>query len=99
VRLELVPEVLLERNGVEVRLPQPPKGVSRPLFELGYLDQLRAFADDLRGGRRPAVGARFGRAVLDLICAAYASAGVGGGWVDLPFAGPRDVAPLRLWRR
>jgi predicted dehydrogenase len=99
VRLELVPEILLERNGAEVRLPAPPKGVGRPLADLGYHDQLRSFVDDLRQGRQPEVGAAFGRAVLDLTCAAYASAGAGGGWIDLPFDGPRNLTPLQLWRR
>jgi predicted dehydrogenase len=99
VRLELVPQVLLERNGVEVRLAAAAPGVPEQLVDLGYLDQLRSFADDLRTGRAPEVGAAFGRAVLDLTCAAYASAGAGGDWVDLPFAGPRNLAPLQLWRR
>jgi predicted dehydrogenase len=99
VRLELVPEVLLERNGVEVRLPEAPAGVNRQLVDLGYLDQLGSFVEDLRTGRNPGVGAAFGRAVLDLTCAAYASAGDGGAWVDLPFAGSRTSTPLQLWRR
>jgi predicted dehydrogenase len=99
VRLELVPEVLLERNGVEVRLPELPAGGAGQLVGLGYLDQLRSFVEDLRTGRTPEVGAAFGRAVLDLTCAAYASAGNGGGWIDLPFAGPRNRTPLQLWRR
>jgi hypothetical protein len=73
--------------------------VSRPLVDLGYHDQLRSFVDDLRQGRQPEVGAAFGRAVLDLTCAAYASAGAGGEWIDLPFAGPRNLTPLQLWRR
>jgi predicted dehydrogenase len=99
VRLELVPDVLLERNGAEVRQAALPRGVPHQLVQLGYLDQLRSFAEDLRTGRSPEVGAAFGRAVLDLICAAYASAGDGGSWVDLPFAGPRNRTPLQLWRR
>ena len=41
--------------------------------------------------------AAFGRDVLELICAAYASAGRGGAWVALPFDGPRDRTPLELW--
>lgn len=95
VRLELLPEPLLERNGVEVRVPR----TGEQLVDLGYLGQLQAFLGDLRAGREPQVGAAFGRSVLDLICAAYASAGDGGGWVELPFAGPRNVTPLQLWRR
>lgn len=98
VRLELLPELLLERNGVEVRLPDAPEGVASQLVDYGYLGQMAAFRDDLRDGRRPGLGAAFGRSVLDLTCAAYASAADGGAWVPLPFEGPRDTTPLELWR-
>ena len=99
VRLELLPRPLLERNGVEVRLPPPPPDLPAPLVELGYLDQLATFAAEVAGGRPPSVGVAFGRSVLDVICAAYASAGAGGAWVPLPFEGPRTRTPLQLWRR
>ena len=36
--------------------------------------------------------------VLDVGCAAYASAGAGGTEVPLPFSGRRDRTPLELWR-
>jgi predicted dehydrogenase len=98
VRLELLPHLLLERNGAEVRLPGIPEGVPRQLEELGYLRQMEAFAVDLAQGREPELGAAFGRRILDLVCAAYASAGQGGKWVSLPFEGPRDRTPLQLWR-
>jgi len=98
VRLELLPSLLLERNGTEVRLPGIPEGVPRQLEELGYLAQMESFALDLQQHRRPGLGAAFGRRVLDVVCAAYASAGQGGEWVALPFAGPRDRTPLQLWR-
>lgn len=98
VRLELLPEVRLERNGVEVTLPATPAGVVPQLEQLGYLPQLEAFAVDLVHRRAPELGAAFGRDVLDLVCAAYASAGAGGAWVELPFDGPRDRTPLALWR-
>jgi myo-inositol 2-dehydrogenase/D-chiro-inositol 1-dehydrogenase len=98
VRLELLPELLLERNGTEVLLPGIPEGVPRQLEELGYLTQIESFALDLQQGRQPELGAAFGRRVLDVVCAAYASAGRDGGWVDLPFTGPRDRTPLQLWR-
>lgn len=99
VRLELVPHVLLERNGAEVRLPEPPPGVPPALHGMGYLGQIESFAEDLRTGRSPALSAAFGRSVLDLTCAAYASAADDGAWVPLPFAGPRNSTPLQLWRR
>jgi predicted dehydrogenase len=98
VRMELLPGLLLERNGTEVRLPGIPEGVPRQLEELGYLPQLESFAVDLQQGRDPELGAPFGRSILDLTCAAYASAGQGGEWVALPFTGPRDRTPLQLWR-
>jgi predicted dehydrogenase len=98
VRLELLPELRLERNGVEVPLPPLPEGVAPQLEQLGYLPQIESFALDLAHGRTPAVGAAFGRTVLDIVCGAYASAGRGGAWVELPFDGPRDRTPLQLWR-
>ena len=98
VRLELVPTILLERNGVEVRLPAAPEGIPAQLSDLGYLGQVQSFATDLAEGRTPALGAAFGRTVLDVTCAAYASAADDGAWVPLPFEGPRDATPLELWR-
>jgi hypothetical protein len=98
VRIELLPEVRLERNGVAVPLPGLPEGVPAQLEELGYLPQIEAFAVDLQQGRRPELGAAFGRHVLDITCAAYASAARGGVWLELPFEGPRDRTPNELWR-
>lgn len=98
VRLELLPEVLLERNGAEVPLPPAREGGVPQLDQLGYLRQMEAFAHDLATGEPPSLGAAFGRSVLDVVCAAYASAGLGGAWLELPFTGPRDRTPLQLWR-
>ena len=71
-----------------------------PLEELGYLGQIESFALDIAQGRTPELGAAFGRSVLDLTCAAYSSAAADdGAWVDLPFTGPRNLAPIHLWRR
>jgi hypothetical protein len=99
VRLELLPEPVLERNGVEVPLPPVPSGMPPALAQLGYLGQLQTFVDDLRANAAPAVGAAFGRSVLDLTCAAYESAGKRSRWVKLPFRGPRNLSPIELWRR
>lgn len=98
VRVELLPELLLERNGVAIPLPPVPDGVTPQLEQLGYLPQMASFAMDLATGGTPELGAAFGRSVLDLVCGAYLSAGRGGAWVDLPFTGPRDRTPLELWR-
>lgn len=98
VRLELLPEVRVERNGAEVPLPPAPRGVVPELEELGYLPQVEAFALDLVRGRAPEVDAHLGRDVLDLTCAAYWSASRRSAWVELPFAGDRDRAPISLWK-
>jgi predicted dehydrogenase len=98
VRLELLPEVLLERNGVAVPLPPRLGGGGDAIEDLGYLAQMVAFAGNLVDGTSPTVGAAFGRSVLDLTCAAYASGGDAGRWVDLPFEGRRDRSPHELWR-
>lgn len=99
VRLELLPHLLLERNGVEIRLPETTSGTDDPLVEMGYLAQMESFRADIAARRAPAVGAAFGRTIVDLVCAAYASAGDDGAWVPLPFEGDRDSTPLQLWRR
>ena len=98
VRLELLPEVRVERDGDAITLPAPPGGVVPQLHELGYLDQLSTFAEDVRADRAPGLGAAFGRDVLDAVCGAYQSAGRDNGWVALPFEGPRHRTPLELWR-
>jgi myo-inositol 2-dehydrogenase / D-chiro-inositol 1-dehydrogenase len=98
VRFELLPEVRLERNGVDVALTPVPDGPSALLSQLGYLQQMETFVDDVATGRQPELGPAFGRSVLDLVCAAYWSAGRAGAWVELPFEGPRDRTPIQLWR-
>ncbi len=63
----------------------------------GYAPELRAFLDALRAGRAPEPDAAVGRSVLEVICAAYASAARSEA-VGLPFQGPRDRTPYELWR-
>lgn len=99
VRLELLPEVRLERNGEDVALPAIPEGVPDALEELGYRAQMASFAEDIATKGVPMLGAAFGRSVLDLTCGAYASAGQDGTWVPLPFTGRRHRTPWELWRR
>lgn len=97
LRAELVPDPELTHDGVSVPLPR--SATSPALIEsYGYLGQLRTLVDDLAAGRRPFVDARFGRLVLEIVCAAYRSAGRGGVQVPLPFDGPRDLTPIELWR-
>jgi myo-inositol 2-dehydrogenase / D-chiro-inositol 1-dehydrogenase len=97
VRAELLPNPSVEHNGDAVTLPRA-KFSPTQVETLGYLAQLRSFASDLADDRQPVLDAAFGRLVLEVICAAYASAGNGSTSVALPFAGPRDRTPIQLWR-
>jgi predicted dehydrogenase len=98
VRLELVPDPGVEVNGVALRLPHAPDGVVSPqLHHLGYVAQLATLAADVEAVRPPRCGPAFGRLVLDIVCAAYASAGRGKPEA-VPFTGRRDRTPHSLWR-
>ena len=97
VRAELFPAVALEQDGEPVAVPAPA-GPADPRIEgFGYVAQLQALSSALAGRPSP-IDARFGRRVLEIVCAAYASAGDDGASVALPFSGRRDLTPLRLWR-
>ena len=99
VRAELLPTLGLEHNGAGLALPPPRPGlVDDRLDRFGYVQQLDDLLADLGERRPPEIGARFGRAVLELTCAAYASAGADAAEVALPFEGRRDATPLELWR-
>jgi myo-inositol 2-dehydrogenase/D-chiro-inositol 1-dehydrogenase len=98
VRLELLPEPHVEQLGVD--LPHPRRRYDAEpshLERFGYLDQVVELGMELTSGSQPYVDAHFGRYVLDIVCAAYASARTGEAEA-LPFAGPRDRTPLELWR-
>jgi len=97
LRADLLPMPSLEVNGDPVALPRPTAPVAA-IEQFGYLGQLQALADDAALGREPAMSASFGRTVLDIVCAAYRSAGRTGDVEHLPFQGPRDRTPLQLWR-
>lgn len=114
VRLELTPEPLVEVNGESVVVNPVHDVVDPRLESMGYVDQLLAIAslasnavdrttddEDLTDGdTRAATGQSIedARDVLELICAAYASAGAGGTEVPLPFTGDRSLTPMELWR-
>lgn len=98
VRAELVPAITLEHDGEPVLLPSPREGVVPELDAFGYVRQLETAVAVAQGHATP-MNADFGRRVLDIVCAAYASAGEGGAPVAVPFTGPRDLTPLELWRR
>lgn len=64
-------------------------------FNQGYPQELKHFIECVRQDRPPLVTGEDGRAVLELIYAAYASAGTGRK-VDLPFT-PKVARPIDLW--
>lgn len=102
VRAELIPSYTLEHNGIEVHLGSG--GTAEPdtltwLTRMGYVGQMQALIADTDAGREPVMSAAFGREVLQVVMAAYTSAGQNGSEVALPFAGPRDLTPLQLWHR
>lgn len=101
VRVEFQPNLAVEFNGEPVPLASAvPSGsdVDDRVFDYGYQPQLDGFVGVVkgRGGRVAPVG--FGRSVLDMICAAYASAGQESAEVPLPFPGPRNLTPMQLWK-
>ncbi len=99
LRLELLPEPHLEQQGVD--LPRP--GRRYPTVEpeqvelFGYADQVIETGTELAARRSPYVNVRFGRYVLDVICAAYHSARTGAA-ETIPFGGDRTRTPWELWR-
>ena len=71
--------------------------VFEELWNYGFPQEMQHFVDCIRDGTRPSVTAEDGRAVLEIIQAAYASAG-SGARVALPFA--KDPGkPIDLWKR
>lgn len=96
LRIELIPETTLEFNGDEVPVALRHQVPDPRIETMGYVDQLLDLASDEDHGRgQTAAGARD---VLEVIYAAYASAGAGGTDVPLPFEGDRSVAPINHWR-
>lgn len=93
LRLELLPEPLLEVDGVEVALTSRHDVPDPRIEQLGYVDQLLDAVAPTPKGQSVAAA----RDVLEVICAGYASAGAGGAEVPLPFTGDRDATPLQLW--
>ena len=93
----MLPTPQLEHNGEPVELPPTTVAVAQ-IEQYGYVQQLRALADDMQRGTTPIMSASFGRLVLDVVCAAYRSAGCDGAPEALPFSGARERTPLQLWR-
>lgn len=96
LRIELIPEVLLEHNGEEVEVPLRHPQSDPTLEQFGYVDQLL----DLISQEPEQFGqtAEQAREILEIICAAYSSAGCDGEEVALPFTGDRSLTPIQLWK-
>jgi predicted dehydrogenase len=98
LRWELFPGAGLEADGEPVPVPDRVAGLADPRLErLGYVAQLADLAASARGEDRPGQSAAAARDVLEVICAAYASAGTGTE-VTLPLDGGRDRTPMSWWR-
>ena len=95
LRVDFWPEPTLEHNGEPVPLPR----AASPLEQFGYVEQLRSFQQDLRRGATPFMDVAFGRLILEVVCAAYASAGANGTMQSVPFTGDRTKTPSQLWHR
>jgi predicted dehydrogenase len=97
VRAEIMPLTALERNGEAIALP-PASHTVPELERFGYINQLSTCAASAAAGTGLFMNARFGRLVLDIVCAAYASAALGGEPIPVPFTGPRNRTPHELWK-
>lgn len=88
-----------EGYGYAMEKADTTKGWSFPIFEeafnQGYPHELRHFIECVREDKEPLVTGEMGRDVLEVIYAAYASAGQGKR-IDLPFT-PKVVRPVDLW--
>lgn len=105
-RLELFPDVLVELDGEPVAVADRYPGAADPALErMGYIDQLVDTVAAADGRSAPGQSAEAARDVLEVICAAYASAGSAasddelGPEVPVPFDGDRSLTPQQLWRR
>lgn len=88
--------------GYAVEKAASTRGWSYPVFEehwnYGFPQEMRHFARCVRGLETPVADGAMGRLVLEVLYAAYASAGLGRR-IALPFR-PRGVArPVDLWLR
>lgn len=88
-----------EGYGYAMEKADTTKGWSFPIFEeafnQGYPHELRHFIECIREDKEPLVTGEMGRDVLEVIYAAYASAGQGKR-IDFPFT-PKVVRPVDLW--
>lgn len=97
IRSELLPAPSIEHDGEPVELPALRGDADAQIEHLGFIAQFQELRAVALGAESP-IDARFGRRVLELVCAAYTSAANDSGPVPLPFAGPRDRSPHQMWR-
>lgn len=97
VRAEYFPTLALEHNGEVVAVPRGTSSIPF-ISDLGYEAQLRALIDDLARGETPFMDARFGRWILEIVCAAYVSAANDAAPVPVPSGCDRHRSPVRLWK-
>jgi predicted dehydrogenase len=67
------------------------------VVENGYPQELSHFLRCFREGRAPEESGEDGLVVLEVLCAAYASAAAGGAAVSLPFRPPPVACAVDLW--
>ena len=97
IRAEIFPHPILEADGEPI--PLGPTGPVRPedfVTDYGYVGQLAALSETMEHGIRPLMDAEFGREILDITCAAYASARSGRPQA-VPFTGSREMSPWAIW--
>jgi predicted dehydrogenase len=91
VRVEFAPSISVEHNGEPVVVD----GASTsPLHQLGDVDQLAGLSTTNDG----TLDADEATHLLEVVTAAYVSAGRGGEPVTVPLETARDRTPLELWR-
>jgi predicted dehydrogenase len=87
--------------GYAVEKAPTTKGWTYPVFEelwnYGFPQEMRHFARCVRGKEQPIVTGEDGRVVMEVLCAAYASAGKGCK-IQLPFRPAGVRHPIDLWR-
>lgn len=97
LRADLRPDIALEMNGEPIALPATSASI--PIIEqFGYVAQMRAVADTQHDGRGSFMDVKFGRAILEIVAAAYVSARHGGAETPVPCGCDRDLTPWELWR-
>ncbi len=94
-------EVFGDKGQTYADLLMATKGWTYPVFEehwnYGFPQEMRHFARCVRGAETPVSDGETGRVVQEVLCAAYASAGLGRKTM-LPFR-PKGIAkPIDLWK-